>query len=297
MALFQKKTSLVHHITYMGIMAAINLIFIVLAHFVPLMMLLLILLLPFASAVVSYYCLKRYYLIYAIATIGLCFIFDISDTIFYVVPAVISGFIIGVLLDKKVHPFWMVLSTTIINAVLTYSFIPLINLISGSDIVLTFLKIFNLQDFPYRTELVYIFVFFISLTQCFLTHFILVSDSKKIGIEINTRIDSFAPFIIGFELFAIASIIFAFFYLPLALVFVCISVCFALVLMGNILMSRRKLIYILFGISLFLGLILFAVFYPKLPKRYSPILFLVFPLLIAVINFVNNYLAKQSANN
>ena len=297
MALFQKKTTLVHHITYMGIMAAINLIFIVLATYVPLMMLLLILLLPFASAIVSYYCLKRYYLIYAAASIGLCLIFNISDTIFYVVPAIISGFVIGVLLERRIHPFWMVLSTTIINAILTYAFIPLINFISGSDIVLTFLKIFNLQDFPYRTELVYLFVFGISLMQCFLTLFVLLSDARKIGIETNTRIASFAPYIIGFEVSAFTSIIFAFFYLPIALVLVCISLCFTLVLLSDVLTSRKVLIYIVLGLSMFMGLILFAVFYPKLPKRYSPILFLVFPLFIAATNFVNNYLAKQSANN
>ena len=293
MALFQKKTTLVHHITYMGIMAAINLIFIILATvFLP-MMFLLILLLPFVSAIVSYYCLKRYYLIYAAASIGLCFIFSISDTLFYVAPAIISGFVIGVLLEKKIHPFWMVLSTTVINAVLTYAFIPLFNLVSGSNL----LDLFHLSDSPYCTEIVYLFVFFISLMQCFLTHFILLNDAKKIGIEINTRIDSFAPYIIGFELSTIASIAFGFFYLPLALVFVCIALCFTLVLLADILVSRKKLVYVLLVISILLGLVLFAVFYPKLPKRYSPILFLVFPLLIAVINFVNNYLAKKSTNN
>ena len=297
MALFQKKTTLVHHITYMGIMTAINLIFIVLATYVPLMMLLLILLLPFASAIVSYYCLKRYYLIYAIASIGLCLIFNISDTIFYVVPAVISGFIIGVLLDLKFHPFWMLLSTTIINAASTYAFIPLINFISGSDIVLTFLTIFHLQDFPYRRELVYLIVFFISLIQCFLTLFVLLSDAKKIGIEVDTRIASLMPYIIGFELFTLASICFAFFFLPLALVFACIAFCFTLILLANAIMSKRVFIYIMLGIALFAGLLVFAVFYPKLPKRFSPILALVFPLLISVVSFVNNYLAKKSTNN
>ena len=297
MALSQKKTTLVHHITYMGIMAAVNLVFIVLATYVPLMMLLLILLLPFASAVVSYYCLKRYYPIYAVASIGLCLIFNISDTIFYVVPAVISGFVIGFLLKKKIHPFWMILSTTMINAVLTYAFIPLINAISGTDFVLTLVAIFKLQDFTYRNELVYIFIFIISLMQCFLKHFVLLSDVKKIGIEINTRIDSFAPYIIGFEIFMLASIGFAFFFLPLALVFVCVSLCFTLVLLADILASKKLFIYIILGIATFVGLLLFAMFYPKIPKRYSPVLFLIFPLLICVVNFVNNYLAKKSTNN
>ena len=293
MALFQKKTTLVHHITYMGIMAAINLIFLVLATYAFPMMLLLILLLPFASAIVSYYCLKRYYIIYAAASIGLGLIFDISDTIFYVVPAIVSGFVIGILLEQKAHPFWMVLSTTIINAVLTYAFIPIFNLLSGTKL----LSIFHLDDSPYKTEFTYLFVFFISLIQCSLTQLIILNDSKKVGIEINTRINSFAPYIIGFEIFMIASIIFGFFYLPLALMFVCIAFCFALVLLINCLMSKKKLIYILLGISLFIGLVLFAVFYPKMPKRFAPILALVFPLLIAFVSFVNNYLAKKSTNN
>ena len=297
MALFSKKTSLVHHIAYMGIMASINLIFIVLATYIPLMMLLLILLLPFASAIVSYYCLKKYYLIYAIASVGLCLIVSISDTIFYVIPALISGFIIGVLIEKKLHPFWMVLSTTIINAVLTYSFIPLINLLSGSDIVLAFLKIFKLENFPYQKELVYILVFFISLNQSILSHFIILSDAKKIGLEINTRIPSFAPYIIGFELFAFAATGFAFFFLPLALVFVLISLCFASMLFVDCLISQKLAIYIMLGVSLFAGLLIFAFCYPHLPKRFSPILFLVFPLLICAINFVNNYLRKHRTNN
>ena len=147
-------------------MAAINLIFIVLATYIPLMMFLLILLLPFASTIVSYYCMKRYYIIYAVATVGLCFIFNIGDTLFYVVPAIASGFVTGLLLDKQVHPFWMVLSATIINAVLTYAFIPLIDFISKADIVKSFLTLFKLENFPYRTELVYLFMFFISLIQC-----------------------------------------------------------------------------------------------------------------------------------
>ena len=108
MALLNKKTSLVHHITYMGIMAAINLIFIVLATYLPFLMFIPIIFLPFASAIVSYYCLKRYYPIYAVATIGLCLIFNISDTIFYVVPAILTGFMIGYLLTKRVNPFWII---------------------------------------------------------------------------------------------------------------------------------------------------------------------------------------------
>lgn len=296
MALFQKKTTLVHHITYMGIMTAINLIFIVLATYIPLMMLLLILLLPFASTIVSYFCLKRYYLIYGVASIGLCMIFNISDTLFYVVPAIISGFFIGVLLERGIHPFWMVLSSTIINAALTYAFIPLINFISNADIVMAFLTLFKLTEFPYRTELVYLFVLFISLVQCALTHFVLLTDAKKLGIEINTRANSFAPFLIGLEFCILMAICCGFFYLPLALVFLALALYFSAFLMIDFMMMKKLWVYIVFGISLFAGLIIFALFYQQLSKPYGVILFVIFPLFVGVISFVKNCLLKQESN-
>ena len=296
MALFQKKTTLVHHITYMGIMTAINLIFIVLATYIPLMMLLLILLLPFASTIVSYFCLKRYYLIYAVASIGLCMIFNISDTLFYVVPAIISGFFIGVLLERGIHPFWMVLSSTIINAALTYAFIPLINLISNADIVLAFLTIFKLTEFPYRTELVYLFIFFISLVQVALTHFILLTDAKKLGIEINTRVNSFVPFLIGLVFSILMTVCCGFFYLPLALTFLAIALVFSAFLTVDFMMAKKLWIYVVFGISLFLGLIIFALFYQQLSKPYGVLLFAIFPLFVGIVSFVKNYLLKLGVN-
>lgn len=298
MALFKKKTTLVHHITYMGIMAAINLIFILLATFIPPLMFLLILLLPFASAVVSYYCLKRYYVIYAVATIGLCLLcsFNISDTIFYVVPAVVSGFVIGVLLEKRIHPFWLVLSSTIINAVLTYAFIPLINLISNTDVVLSLLKVFSLEEFEYKTELVYLFIFFISLMQCVLSHFIILSDAKKIGIEINTRVDYFGPYIIGLELSITIALILAFFYLPLALVFICIALYFAIFLLLDLLFSKKLLIYLVLATSVLAMVFVFAIFYKRLIEPYGIVLTVIFPLTIGVVSFLKNCLLKYPSN-
>ena len=279
-------------------MAAINLIFILLATFIPPLMLILILLLPFASAVVSYYCLKRYYIIYAVATIGLCLLcsFNISDTIFYVVPAVVSGFVIGVLLEQKIHPFWLVLSSTVINATLTYASIPLVNLISNTDIVLSLLKVFNLQDYGYKTELVYLFIFFISLMQCALSHFIILSDAKKIGIEINTRINSFWTYIIGLEASVALVVGCSLFYLPVALVFICISFYFAAFLLIDLIFSKKLLIYILSGILLLGMIFVFAIFYKSLKEPYGIVLTIIFPLAIGALSFLKNCLLKYPVN-
>lgn len=279
-------------------MAAINLIFILLATFVPPLMFILILLLPFASAVVSYYCLKRYYAIYAVATVGLCLLcsFNIGDTLFYVVPAVASGFVIGLLLEKKIHPFWLVLSSTIINAVLTYAFIPLVDLISATPIVDSLLKLFNLQDFTYKTELVYLFIFLISLMQCALSHFIILSDAKKMGIEINTRVNSFWPYIIGLEASIALAVGCAFFYMPLSLVFICISLYFGVFLLLDLVFSKKLLIYILLAVAVLAMIFVFAIFYKSLNQPYGIVLTVIFPLAIGVISFLKNILFKYPTN-
>ena len=296
MALFNKKTTLVHHITYMGIMTAINLIFIILANFVPFLIFLLILLLPFASTIVSYYCLKRYYLIYAIASIGLCLIFNIPDTIFYVLPAIITGFVIGVLLEKGAHPFWLVLFSSIIEAGLTFAFIPLINLIANTDIVQDFLKIFKLDSFAYQEIATYLFVYFISLLQCILTQFVLINDMKKMGIIVTSKVSSLAPYIIGLEISLALVFTFALFYTPLAFVFLEIAIYFAIFLLVDLLYSKKLIVYIVLVILCIASFFGFVLLYQRVTAPLGLLLVALFPLSISVVSFVKIYLLKCESN-
>ena len=296
MALFNKKTTLVHHITYMGIMTAINLIFIILASFIPFLLFLLILLLPFASTIVSYYCLKRYYLIYAVASVGLCLIFNIPDTIFYVVPAVITGFVIGVLLEAKAHPFWLVLFSSIIEAGLTFAFIPLINLIANTDIVQDFLKIFKLESFAYQDIATYLFIYFIALLQCILTQFVLLNDIKKMGIVVTSRVSSLVPYVIGLEISIVLVFAFALFYAPLAFVFLEIAIYFAIFLLVDLLFSKKAIIYICLGILFVGAFFAFVLLYQRVTEPLGLLLLSLFPLVIGVISFMKIYLLKYESN-
>ena len=298
MGVFKKKTTLVHHITYMGIMTAINLIFIVLSYYFQFLIFLLILVLPFISAIVSYYCLKRYYPVYAIASIGLCLIFNIPDTIFNLVPAIITGFVIGVLLEKKINPFWLILSSAIIESALTLAFIPLVNLIGGvEDIVGYAFQLLKLENFVYKTEVVFLFIFFISLVQSTLTHFVLLSDAKKIGIEVNTNVSSYGPYIVGAEISMVMSLSFGFFYLPLALVFFMISICFSIFLIIDLLLSKKTIVYVLLGILFLIAFFVFALLYTKINRPLGLLILVVFPFVITLVSFINNYLLKSTTNN
>ena len=297
MALFSKKTTLVHNITYMAIMTAINLVFIVLDTFVPFMMLLLVLLLPFVSAVVSYFCQKRYYIIYAVASVGLCLIFNIADTIFYIIPALCSGFVIGLLLDKKINPFWMILSSTLIEVALTYAFIPLINLMTGTDMVVTFLTIFHLNDFAYKEELMHLFILFIALTQCSITHFVLLNEIRKIGVETDTHVASFIPYIVGLFACLAIGMIFAFTYKPLSLAFIALSFYFAIFLLVNIALAKRISGYVILGALTLAAFIVFVIFFTKIEKPMGFMLFGLFPLAVGLTSFFHFFLLNRRNNN
>ena len=296
MALFNKKTTLVHHITYMGIMVAINLIFIVLATYIPFLVFLLVLLLPFASAIVSYYCKKRYYPIYAIASIGLCFIFNIPDTIFYVIPAVITGFIIGLLLDKRIHPFWSVLFTSIVECGLTFAFIPLIDLIGNTNIVHAFLSLFRLESFQYQEIITYLFIYFVALLQCIITHYVLLMDIKKIGVEVKTNVHYLTPYIIGLEITLILVFVFGIWFVPLGFVFLEISFYFAFLLLVDLMLSKKPIVYVLLGILMTVSFFGFVFSYQRVTTPKGLLLVSLFPLAICLVSFIKNYLLKCEIN-
>ncbi len=147
MGLFKKRETLVQNIAYMGLMAAINVIFVVLTTLVPVLFFLIVFVLPLTSTIVALHCKKRFYPIYAFATIGacmLCTIWKIDDTIFYVIPSVISGFIFAVMVEKEISAPWIIIATTIVQMAFSLLSIPFITWVFGRDIVTTFAAIFNL---------------------------------------------------------------------------------------------------------------------------------------------------------
>ena len=58
--MFKKRETLTQNIAYMGLMAAINVIFVLLTYFVPFLIFLLVFVLPLTSVVVTIFCQKNY---------------------------------------------------------------------------------------------------------------------------------------------------------------------------------------------------------------------------------------------
>ena len=295
----KKKETLIQNIAYMGIMAAINVVFVLITVLVPFLFFLIVFVLPLTSAIVTLHCKKRYFPIYAVATIGLCMvctIWQIGDTIFYVIPSIISGFLFGFMIEKKVPSFWIITITTLVQIGISYATIPLLNLIAGKDVVVAFASVFQLGDFQYLNYVVPCFIFFISLAQQIIAYMVIREELPKFGYTLNEPKE--LPLSLGIGIGAASALAFMFAFIPncgpisylmslISLLFVCYAVIY-------LLLERKVVIYISLGASFLVSMFLFALIYSSMKEPLGLILVNIFFFTVAIIVLINNYLLKPS---
>jgi len=243
MAIFKKKTTPIGNITYMALMAAINVIFILLTTWIPVLFILLVFILPLASTIVAYFCQKKYFIIYAVATIAVCSLvsfWDIGNVLFYVIPSIVSGLIFGVLIDKGISPIFIIISGVLAQIVLSYVAIPLIYLLYQRNIVTDFAAIVSLQNYSYLEYLQTIFICVLAIVQQTLSFMIIIEELNKI--KINPLFLRKDDIIISFlTLFFIAfSVVFAFIYPEISYLGMMFSLMLAFYSIGVLIVTRKK---------------------------------------------------------
>ena len=292
----KKKETIVQNIAYMAIMAAINVIFVLLTTFVPVLLFLIVFVLPLTSVIVTLHCKKRYFPIYAVVTVGLCMlvtIWRIDDTIFYVIPSLISGFIFGLLIEKKFPSFWIIFITTIIQIGFTYASIPLIQLMFGRNIIDVFATAFSLQDFQYLSFVVPCFIFFISLAQEIIAFIIIRNELPKFGYELQDP--KHLPLSLFISLISSVGLAFMFMFIygPLGYLFSLFSIFFGIYALVYLITERNLFIYITLPVSLIASIFLFAGLYGLVNKPLGLIFVNIFFFMEAIIVLINNYLLKH----
>ena len=292
-----KKQTLVQNITYMAIMAAINVVFVLLTTLLPFLFFLIVFVLPLTSAIVTLHCQKRYFPIYALSTVALCMIvtiWKIDDTIFYVIPSIISGFAFGFLIEKRMPSFWIILITTLIQIGFTYASIPLIKVMTNRDIVSDFAAVFQIKDFQYLSYVVPCFIFALSLIQEILAFVIIREELPKFGYELNEP--KYIPLSLSISIVTsiIVAVIFAFVYGPIAYLFTLIAMFFTSYVVAYLVMEKSIPIYVMLGASLLITIVLFGVFYSMVEVPLGLLFINILFFMIAIIVLINNYLLKRN---
>ena len=289
--MFKKRETLTQNIAYMGLMAAINVIFVLLTYFVPFLIFVLVFVLPLTSVVVTIFCQKKFLPIYILATIGLCLIAtfnNFSDTLFYVIPALISGVAFGLLVERKISPTWIIFVSALITTGLSYAFVPLIELIYNQNIITVFLTVFQVNDFEYISFMVPCFIYLISLIQAILSYIFIKTELPKLGINIEVE-SRFIPLLIASGLCLLLTGISIPLFPTFSYLFSMWFIYFACHILVNLAFMKKVYIYISFGVTIIITFVLFATLYTVIPAPFAFLLIDALFLLIICVGIVNNY--------
>lgn len=274
-------------------MAAINIIFVILTLFVPFLLFVLVFILPLCSAIISYYCKKRYFPFYVIVVSVICLLIDLPDTIFYVIPSLITGFIFGLLIQVKMQTIFIFLINTFVQFIFSLSFIPLIEVFTNRDIVIDMAKIFSLSDYPYLSYLKYIVIFIVAFAQIIITYIVMYSELKKFHMTFNeSKEKAYYVDIVIFS-FILLSIIFSFFLPEMSFVFMIASFISAITRITYLDFSYYKIYLLELCGVVFLTIFIMALFYQKVDKPLGLLFFLTAPLLISLCALCNYYLLSK----
>ena len=219
MKLFKKQESIVQNMVYMGLLAAVNVVFVILTYFVPFLLFVLVFVLPLCSVIITYYCKKYYFPIYFVVVVSICLLIDLPDTIFYVIPSLITGFIFGLFVDKRIQPIFSILLATVVQFGISLAFIPLIKVLTNRDIVYDMATIFHLADYVYLDYVVISFVFFVAFAQIMISYLVMHSELVKFGINFSTESKNIYILDLMSIGFGLLAILFAFVYPVLSFVF------------------------------------------------------------------------------
>lgn len=163
----------IQNIAFMSMMAALNIIFSLLASFFPLAGLFIMIFLPLASALTAYYCQARYYPVYVVASLGLSIAvtaWDFSNTLFYLLPSLISGVAYGFFKKCGLPTSLTLFFVSLLNTGLTYLSLSLIELIYEIDMIGFLLGLLGLSENEYILYGVPAFIYAYSLSQSSLSN-------------------------------------------------------------------------------------------------------------------------------
>lgn len=299
MSFFKKRETVTQNIAYLALMAAINVIFVLLTAIFQPLMFIMIFVLPLTSTVVTLFCKKRYFPIYFIVTISLCLLVtswaSIFDTFFYVMPSLISGFIFGLLIEKDVPSIYILSASVVVQYVITYlTFIILNNIVIGINFIDALLVMFGLGEFIFKDYFIHVFLFLLAMIQTIITYVVITSEIGKLGFNINlTMRYEFLMIIVNLVL-EILALIMIFVYGPLTYIFMFIDLMFVIYQFISLLMSNKKINIILSIVFVFSGFIFYIAFNQQIPHPLEFAVFLVSFTLISSLYFANYLFIKKT---
>lgn len=291
-----KRQTLIRAISFSALFVAINVLCSFLTMAIPVVGFILIIFLPLTSALVEINIKDRWFPIYALATIGLSIVATLSSidfTLFYIIPSIFTGYIFGLSMKRGITNLLAIFIAALIQTILSFAFVKLLNLITSIDIIAIFAKILGISNIFLFNSFVFVFFFVMGLIQVILSFIVVVNELPKFGVKQNVKInEQFVSFVsIGVSI--ILSGLFALFYMPLSLLFIIFTFYFAAFALFYQFRNRNKICLIIDGVGLFIQILLFALLNQMIEGLYVFLLLLVWPFIIFCVSIFHYFLKKS----
>ena len=292
---FKKKETLIQNVAFMSLMGAINLVITLLMTFIPFIVAITLIFLPLTSVLVTLYCKKKYYPLYMLATLGLCLLvtmYNIADALFFVLPSLIAGFVFGLFVELKLPSIYLVLVPSLISLGFTYLSVPFIQLIYGINFIDTIASALSLSTLPLLHVIAPSAVLLFCLIQSLFSYMVIKEELKKFMYEVNELDTNKFINIIVNVLLILLMVLCSFLYLPLAYIFLTLSLFIGIYMFVYLLTTKNKIFIALSMINVVITFFVFSICYEYVKPEYSLLLIGSFPLISTIYYIVNIQLHK-----
>lgn len=279
-----------------GLFIALHLVFVLLSKFVPGSSLLLVIFLPLLSTIYTLKFNKDKVVMFVIATLFLCFIFEPVSTLIYIIPSLMCGVSYGALRKKSMKELSLVYTSSLAHSIsLLISFLFISILFKEVDFFVIF-KSFISKEGSSFYALIYLTLMLLGVVESFILHIICNSELLKLGYQESEK-EKETPLWMVVSLIAFTLIYFSLSFInPIYTIYVIpFVICFSIpIVIEFINRNNAKWIYILVAlfslIALFLLGAIDGVYYPIL------LVFVVIPILLEKIVRVLYTFSLNSSN-
>lgn len=302
MTLFSKRETPIQNIAYMALMSAINIVFVLITNALPILLFLLVFILPLTSTIVTIYCQKKYYPIYFVVTLALSILvsygFSIFDTLVYILPALITGFIFGLSYEYKLPMILTVVVNTVLEFLLSLlTFYVLGNIIANLNMMDTLINFFGLNSFPYKMAFSLIFLYIIAQIQILISYIFIKSELKRLNFNVN--LDSyFRWWQYIFTFICLILSVFSYLYFKnWTIVLTLMPLTIYVYELVELLLLKDRATIVMLVISHIAFIFTFGFFYSRVASPNQFILIYSLFALVTIIDFLSNYCFHRNVNN
>ena len=271
-----------HQLVYVAIMTGLTIVLSILTNFIPFMSLFLIVFLPFVAALVAIVTDLKFFPIYALSSILLSVVVDAQNflnIIFYLLPALVSGLVIGVTYRLKLNGIYILLAITLINLLANYAIIPVLDHLYQINFIQYALGLVGLGSHPLANAIFMMFLFILGIIQASLTYMVIRDELHLIKGEIFEKYDKISLIVLA--LISLVSVIFSFFHIGLSLVF--FSSATLLVTYQLVYLFKKNLVLFYITLGVVIASLPISFVLSELNHAYPLNLYLILQVLIVVI--------------